>query len=77
MRLERMPVSTWNMMVWAGMMASDLIRVASKVPKTNGIKGAHGLCKLKQLCSEWFALGCICAKSLDAVPHCASSSCAI
>ena len=51
-RLEHTPVSTWNMMVWARMMTSDLVRVASKVSETNGMKGAHGLGKLKQVCLE-------------------------
>ena len=45
-----MTVSTWNMMGWAGMMTSDLLWTASKVSKVNGVQGAHGLSKLKQLC---------------------------
>ena len=43
-----MPVSTWNMMTRAVVMTSDLVSMAGKVPETNGVKGAHGLGKLKQ-----------------------------
>ena len=39
------------------MMTSDLALVTSKVQKTEGVLGAHGLGKLKHLCHELFALG--------------------
>ena len=67
-RLERMPVSTWNMMGWAGMMTSDLLWTASKVSKVIGVQGAHGLSKLKQLCFNLPALGCGIAEAADGVP---------
>ena len=56
-RLERMPVSTWNMEVWTEVMTSDLIWVTSKVLKIEGVHGAHGLGKLKHLCHELLPLG--------------------
>ena len=68
-RLERMTVSTWNMMVWARMMTSDLVWMASKVSKTNGTKGAHGLGKLELQCFELFALARVRAPSLTSVLH--------
>ena len=56
-RLERMPVSTWNMEVWTEVMTSDLVWVTSKVLKIEGVHGAHGLGKLKHLCHELLPLG--------------------
>ena len=56
-RLEHTPVSTWNMIVWAGMMTSDLVSMASKVSETSAVKGAHGLGKLEQLCFNLQPLG--------------------
>ena len=49
-RLEHTPVSTWNMMEWVVVMTSDLVSMTSKVSETNGVKGAHGLSQLEQLC---------------------------
>ena len=67
-RLERMPVSTWNMMGWAAVMTSDLVWMISKVSKVIGVQGVHGLSKLKQLCFNLPALGCGIAEAADGVP---------
>ena len=38
------------MMEWVVVMTSDLVSMTSKVSETNGVKGAHGLSQLEQLC---------------------------
>ena len=63
MRLERMPVSIWNMVEWVVVMTRDLVWMASKVSKTNGVQATHGLSKLELLCLNLPTLCCGVVKS--------------